>query len=125
MKPTSKKRVVNFWALYCKPCMEEMPYFIEASKENKDPEVEFIWVSLDFNEKKLKQFALKNGIIDQVVWLKAPKQNKWIPRVHKDWDGPIPITLFISGDKKILSTDHYKSTKQLNKDIKRYLTKTN
>ena len=38
-------RVFNFWATWCKPCIEEMPHFEAA---NSKDDVNVIFVSLDF-----------------------------------------------------------------------------
>lgn len=39
--------VLNFWASWCPPCKEEMPYFEEAFKENADNDkIQFIMVNM-------------------------------------------------------------------------------
>ena len=40
--------VINFWAMWCKPCVEELPYFETIRKNYSDKKVKVILVSLDF-----------------------------------------------------------------------------
>lgn len=54
--------VVNFWATWCRPCVEELPYFLEAEEKFKGQKVKFIMVSMDFPkmlESRLKPFLQK------------------------------------------------------------------
>ena len=40
--------VVNFWATWCKPCVEEIPFFEGSLKHFADKKVKILLVSLDF-----------------------------------------------------------------------------
>jgi len=44
-----KIRIVNFWASWCAPCVKELPYFKKIA-DNYAPQVEVIFISLDFAE---------------------------------------------------------------------------
>ena len=53
-----KPLVINYWATWCKPCIEEMPYFEEVNLKYKN-EVNFLFVSdeeiskiANFNKRK-------------------------------------------------------------------------
>ena len=94
--------LVNFWATWCKPCIEELPAFIELNEEYKNRRFKMILVTLDFPqhiETRVKPFINKNQIKAQVVLL-DDDANTWINKVHKDWDGSIPVTLLIKNNKK-------------------------
>ena len=41
--------VINFWATWCKPCIEELPYFESLHKKYQDKKVRVVLVSLDFD----------------------------------------------------------------------------
>ena len=43
-----KAVLVNVWALWCKPCVEEFPMITKLQKEKND--LEIIFVSADFQE---------------------------------------------------------------------------
>lgn len=95
--------VINFWATWCRPCVEEMPDLLKAEKAFKGQPVRFFFVSLDFkgdSEKRVTPFAKKRRMAN-VVLLDEPDYNKWIPKVDKKWEGNIPVTLFLrNGQKK-------------------------
>lgn len=95
--------VVNFWATWCKPCIEELPYFEELQARYSSGKVQVILVSLDFParaEKLLIPFAEKWDLKSTVILLDDPKQNTWIPRISESWSGSIPATLFLTRDKR-------------------------
>jgi len=88
--------VINFWATWCKPCVEEMPHFLEVAQEMKDEKVKFVFVSLDFpgqKESRLLPFIEKYEIREQVILLNDPNSNEWINKVDAGWSGAIPATL--------------------------------
>ncbi|MAZ28112.1 MAG: thioredoxin [Cytophagaceae bacterium] len=101
-KEDDKVHVINFWATWCRPCVEEIPQFVkvmhESSMEGED--IDVVFVSLDFAkdvESRLIPFAKKNGIFENVVILDDPRENEWIPKVDKDWSGAIPATVIYKG----------------------------
>jgi thiol-disulfide isomerase/thioredoxin len=93
--------VVNFWATWCKPCIEELPYFEDLQAENKD--IKVILVSLDFPDKlesQLKPFIAEKQLKSQVVLLDDPYENEWIPKIDSTWSGAIPATLIFNKSKR-------------------------
>lgn len=93
--------VVNFWATWCKPCVEEMPYFERVNKEYREKPLKVIFVSLDFSknyEDRVIPFVKKKDLRSKVVFLEQPSGQEWISEVHESWSGAIPATLFIKGN---------------------------
>ena len=99
---SDKVYVVNFWATWCKPCIQELPFF-EAVQAAHADKVKVILVSLDFPDKlesQLKPFIKENKLKSQVVLLDDPYENEWIPRIDSSWTGAIPATLIFNGSKR-------------------------
>jgi thiol-disulfide isomerase/thioredoxin len=93
--------VVNFWATWCKPCVAELPVFIQAEDTFSNQKVRFIYVSLDFKrdyQTRLLPFAEKQLAGRTVYLLDAPDYNAWINKVSPSWQGAIPATLMFRGN---------------------------
>ncbi|MGM0648537.1 MAG: TlpA disulfide reductase family protein [Bacteroidota bacterium] len=96
-------RVINFWATWCVPCVEEMPYFVKAEKKFSSEKVKFLYISLDLPKNiknKVMPFIDKHGLQGEIVLLDDPDANTWINKVHPSWSGAIPATVFFKGNNK-------------------------
>jgi len=110
-----KTYVINFWATWCKPCVEEMPYFEQLAAES-GPDMEVIAVSLDFKkdiDTKLKAFVTANPDLPPVVALADAKYNDWIDRVDTEWGGAIPVTVIYRNDQRVFHNTKYDSYAEL------------
>jgi len=88
--------VVNFWATWCKPCIEELPYFEEANESFAKQKVKVILVSLDSPaelDKVLLPFVKKKGLRSELLLLDEQNPNKWIDIIEKRWTGSLPATI--------------------------------
>lgn len=103
MNEQSKDELViyNFWATWCKPCVEEMPCFEKLNANYAGKNVKVVFVSLDFKSKhqKVVEFVAKKGLKAEVILLNAPDYNTWIDKVSTDWSGAIPATFVLKGDE--------------------------
>jgi thiol-disulfide isomerase/thioredoxin len=96
-----KIKVINFWATWCKPCIKELPYFVDA--QSQFPDVEFIYMSIDFSENatKAEKFAQKKMLNPSGLYLiDDVDYNSWIDKVSPDWSGAILATLIMKDGKK-------------------------
>jgi len=58
-KTSSKLYYIDFWASWCKPCIEEMPYSKKLQKKYNQDEITFVYLSIDESEKKWQKSNLK------------------------------------------------------------------
>ncbi len=96
--------VFNFWATWCKPCIQEMPAFDSLHRAYAGKPVRVVFVSLDFMsqlDRRVRPFVEKKGFAPPVVLLDAPDPNSWIDRVSPAWSGAIPATLVVNSARNI------------------------
>ena len=94
-----KPTIFNFWATFCKPCIEEIPYFEELVKKYDSAGVQLILVSLDMSEtypKKIQTFAKRFKFKSQITFLDETNADLFCPAVDSSWSGAIPASLFIN-----------------------------
>jgi len=92
--------VVNFWATWCSPCVEEIGYFEELRKARAGDPLKIILVNLDFPnqlERRVIPFVKERSIGSTVVNMTDLDYNSWISSVDRSWSGAIPATLIYRG----------------------------
>ena len=109
--------VINFFATWCRPCVEELPWFVKSTPNYKDKQVKLVLVSLDYAEdypKGIVAFAKKNGINSEIVWLDEADPNYFCPKIDKRWEGTIPVSLMVNNKQHLkMFYDHQLPEKQL------------
>ena len=100
IQSTTKPTIINFWATWCAPCVEEMPWFNKIVNQNKN--VELVFVSLDNNSAypgKIQSFVKAKNISATLIWLNETNADIFCPIIDEDWAGSIPATLFINNSR--------------------------
>lgn len=91
--------IVNFWASWCGPCVEELPYFERLNRDFARQKVRIVLVSMDFvTDKEARVIPLVERMkLRSTVWLlNEPDANSWIERVDPAWSGALPATLILN-----------------------------
>ena len=95
--------VINFWATWCVPCIEEMPWLNKIVGQRKD--VELIFVSVDHEKafpERIRAMINRKKIQATLIWLNETNADVFCPRIDKNWSGSIPATLMVN------HTSHYR-----------------
>ncbi len=116
--------VINFWATWCKPCVEELPYFEQLHNRYGGQKVKVVLVSLDFEnqiEKKLLPFLAKHQLQSEVRVLVDGDANGWIPKIDESWSGAIPATLFYRNAERQFEERQFDDFDDLNNIVKTFI----
>jgi thiol-disulfide isomerase/thioredoxin len=99
-----KLRLINVWATWCGPCVQELPEFVKIDRMYRERDFEFITISLD---DKLK----KDKALDRLKKLQASNKNylfdgkdkyQFIEALDPKWQGALPYTLLVEPGGKIV-----------------------
>jgi thiol-disulfide isomerase/thioredoxin len=99
IKNADKPTIFNFWATFCKPCVEEIPYFQQLVKQYDSAGVQLVLISLDLADaypKQITSFATKHNFHFPIKFLNETNADLFCPVVDKSWSGAIPASLFVN-----------------------------
>ena len=102
IQKSEKPIVINFWATFCMPCVEEIPYFQATIRDQYKGEVELLLVSLDVPDyfpSKISSFAAQKKILAPIAWLNETDADYFCPKIDTNWSGAIPCTLMVNNKK--------------------------
>ncbi|MEO1448787.1 MAG: TlpA disulfide reductase family protein [Bacteroidota bacterium] len=108
--------LINFWATWCKPCVEELPFFEAVHTKLEGKPFKVILVSLDFPaqiESSLVPFVAKNQLRSQVLVLLDGKYNNWIDKVSPEWSGALPATYLYRNNEVRFKGSSFKDLAEL------------
>ena len=93
-----KAVLLNVWATWCLPCVEEFPEIVEI--QQKYPEdLQVVFVSADFPDARDRALKfLKDHNVDWTTYFKHPdvKDQPFINGLSEEWTGTLPFTKIIS-----------------------------
>ncbi|HRE83537.1 MAG TPA: redoxin domain-containing protein [Opitutaceae bacterium] len=117
--PTNKFRLINVWATWCAPCVEEFPDLIMLSRRFNMRPFELITLSMDDEraEPRAKAFLEKQGagLTKHVTDRLKPEgrttnhyrytggsQDEVVAALDSQWPGPIPHTILVAPGGEIV-----------------------
>jgi thiol-disulfide isomerase/thioredoxin len=126
IKKSKHPVVVSFWATWCAPCVEEIPWLQEAVENHKGDSVELILISLDYANlypKKINEFIKEKKFRATSWWLNETNADLFCPVIDAKWDGSIPVTLLVNnktGYRKFVNRQM--TDRQVEPEIQKMLT---
>lgn len=97
--------VINFWATWCVPCVEEFPSLVKLAENYKNEDVEFLSLSVDLVKEinsAVIPFLQKQKVNFPVYVIPEKESEKVISLVEPDWNGAIPATAFFNKKGKLI-----------------------
>jgi len=90
---SSDLTLVNFWATWCDPCVEEFPDIVTLSKSYSEDNLRVLFVSADFerNLSSVWDFLIKQNL-NLVSYYKKEKDNVFVNAMNPEWSGALPAT---------------------------------
>lgn len=97
--PGARAVLVNVWATWCQPCVEEFPDLVRLHRAYEDRGLRLVLVSADFEEQQdaVLAFLRKQGV-DFPTYLKDQKDEAFIDGLDARWSGALPAS-FVFDDR--------------------------
>ena len=105
---SDKYRLVNVWASWCIPCVNELPEFVTMNRMYRNRNFELITISLDSAEKLDKSLELlkKQHVAATNYIFDSGDRDALAEAIDKQWNGPVPYTLLIAPGGEIVYRRH-------------------
>ncbi len=96
-----KTLVVNFWATWCPPCVDEMPELVELQDDLASQGVQVLGIGID-SPSNIRQFSEKHQI--SYPLLVSGMAGTDLSREFGNQAGGLPFTVLIDSDGKVRKT---------------------
>jgi peroxiredoxin len=101
---SGKFRLVNFWATWCAPCLAEFHEFVTINRMYRHRDFEFVSVAVNRpdEDKAVLAFLNKQQASSKNLIFASAERDKLIDAFDPEWPGPVPYTVLLSPEGKIL-----------------------
>src|SRR5574341_507697 len=113
---SGKVVLVNFWATWCEPCVEEFPDLMKLAREFQPHGLEIIFVSIDDPEEieaKVLPFLKAQNVPFRTYIKQAKDDEAFINAIDAKWSGAIPATFIYDMNgalvKRLVAQQNFKT----------------
>ncbi|WZO99385.1 redoxin domain-containing protein [Isosphaeraceae bacterium EP7] len=101
---TQKYRLINLWATWCGPCVEELDDLVSMNRMYRGPKFEMITISLDEPEKRDEALGVlrEHHASTRNFLIHAENRDKFADALDKDWPGPVPYTMLVAPGGRVV-----------------------
>jgi len=92
--------VINFWATWCKPCREELPFLQQLARAEDGKKLRVVLVSLDTETGAIGRIPayLKETAPDLATIVLTDNDPAWGKTIDRVWTGNLPTTIIYRGN---------------------------
>ncbi|NLY02248.1 MAG: redoxin domain-containing protein [Rhodopirellula sp.] len=101
---SDKLRLINVWATWCGPCVEELDELVTIHRMYRKRDFEVITISLDEAEQReraLNTLETKHASMKNYLFNSADR-DKLAEALDPEWPGPLPYTVLIAPGGKVI-----------------------
>lgn len=99
-----KAVLVNVWATWCAPCIEEFPEIVKLQR-NYQEQLKVIFVSADFENNRAKALDfLKKQKVNWTTYFKTGDDQKFIESLSSSWTGALPFSKVIAVNGEVVDS---------------------
>ena len=109
-----KVLVINFWATWCPPCLEEIPLFVRLQRQMGEQGLQFVGIAIDEPD-KVRAFARDNAINYPIMIGQLDAIE--LSRTAGNDSGGLPYTLILDRSGRVISQHYGGLTEQKLKPI--------
>ena len=99
--------LVNVWATWCEPCIEEFPDLLKVRKNYADNGVDVVFISVD-DQKRMRrdvQPFLRKMKVTFPTYIKQTKDDEVFMNIlSPEWRGALPATFIFDRDGKLVQS---------------------
>lgn len=101
---SDKLRLINVWASWCGPCVQEFPDFVILDRIYRSREFEFISINADKLERKDNVLKLlqKNEASNKNYIFNSDNNSELVEAIDPQWSGALPYTLLVEQGGKVI-----------------------
>lgn len=99
-----KAVLVNVWATWCAPCIEEFPEIVKIQRKYEN-RLQVVFISADFPDSRDRalQFLQEQGV-DWTTYFKTGRDQEFIETLSNDWTGALPFSKIISKEGEVVAS---------------------
>jgi thiol-disulfide isomerase/thioredoxin len=101
---SDKLRLINVWASWCGPCVQEFPDFVILDRIYRSREFEFISINADKFSRKdyVLKFLQKNEASNKNFIFNSDNNTELVEAIDPQWSGALPYTLLVEQGGKVI-----------------------